>query len=347
MNVGFVINDLSRENPKYTTVGLGFTAERLGHGAWFIDVTDFTYDPDGSVCAHARRFDGKVETQEEYRQGLTSDQALAMRIDIGELDVLMLRHDPAEEGEGRAWAQYSPILFGQLAARAGTVVLNDPRTLAGALNKTYFQQFPETLRPRTLISRNKDEIRSFIEKEGGRAVLKPLQGSGGRNVFLVENGASGNLNQMTEAIAREGYVVAQEYLSGAVHGDVRLFVMNGQPLTAEGRVAAIRRVNAGGDIRSNIHAGGHPQAAEVTEEMMLVVETVRPKLVKDGMFLVGLDIVGNKLMEVNVFSPGGLHMMNDLYGVDFYRPVIEALCRKSAVRDHYRRSIDNIELATL
>lgn len=88
-------------------------------------------------------------------------------------------------------------------------------------------------------------------------------------------------------------------------------------------------------------------SVEVTQEMIEIVETVRPKLVKDGMFLVGLDIVGNKLMEVNVFSPGGLHTMSDLYGVNFFVPVIEALEKKAVVRSHYRVSIDNIELATL
>src|SRR5690606_3656498 len=127
-----------------------------------------------------------------------------------ELDVLLMRHDPAEEAERRAWAQYSPILFGQLAARAGTVVLNDPRALACALNKTYFQQFPEVVRPRTLISRNKDEIWSFIEAQGGTVVLKPLQGSGGKNVFLIKNGDASNLNQITEVISNQGYVVVQE-----------------------------------------------------------------------------------------------------------------------------------------
>src|SRR5690606_26577284 len=159
--------------------------------------------------------------------------------------------------------QFSPILFAQLAARDGAVVLNDPGTLASAMNKTYFQQFPESVRPRTLISRSKTEIRRFIDSENGNAVLKPLQGSGGRNVFLVKDGDSSNLNQIIEAISVDGYVVAQEYLAYAMHGDVRLFVMNGQPLRVEERYAALRRVSGNGDMRSNIHAGGHPEAVEV------------------------------------------------------------------------------------
>jgi glutathione synthase len=203
------------------------------------------------------------------------------------------------------------------------------------------------VRPRTLISRNKPELARFIDEQGGVAVLKPLQGSGGRNVFLVRKGELGNLNQIIEAIAGQGYVVAQEYLDRAAGGDVRLFIMNGQALCVDGRCAALKRVNSTGDIRSNIHAGAKPEPVEVTQEMLHLVETVRPKLVKDGMFLVGLDIVGDKLVEVNVFSPGGLHTLNELYGVDFFVPVIQALERKANVRSNYRKSIANIELATL
>lgn len=347
MKIAFVVNDLATENPKYTTVGLGHTANRLGHEAWFISVTDFSYDPSGRVCGHAVSIEGDFDGQVDYFRALVGDHGIRERIDFSDIDILFMRHDPAEDAERRPWAQYSPILFGQLAARAGTVVVNDPCSLASALNKTYFQHFPEIVRPRTLISHNKAEIRRFIDELGGTAVLKPLQGSGGKNVFLVKDGDAGNLNQITEVIASQGYVVAQEYLAEASNGDVRLFLMNGVPLTAEGRTAALQRVNTAGDIRSNIHAGGEPRPVEVTPQMLSLVETVRPKLVKDGMFLVGLDIVGDKLMEVNVFSPGGLQTMGKMYAVDFFVPVIEALERKAAVRTHYRRTIDNIELATL
>jgi glutathione synthase len=123
--------------------------------------------------------------------------------------------------------------------------------------------------------------------------------------------------------------------------------MNGQPLCVGGRYAAIRRIAADGEVRNNVHAGGRVEPVEVTEEMLGLVEAVRPKLVKDGMFLVGLDMVGNKLMEVNVFTPGGLHAISEVYGVDFARAVIEALERKTCVRRNYRTSIDNVDLATL
>jgi glutathione synthase len=95
-------------------------------------------------------------------------------------------------------------------------------------------------------------------------------------------------------------------LPEAKAGDVRLFVMNGKPLERDGNYAAFRRVPAKGEVRSNIHVAGTAERVEVTKTMLSVAEMVRPKLVQDGMFLVGLDIVGNKLLEINVFTPGGL-----------------------------------------
>jgi glutathione synthase len=192
------------------------------------------------------------------------------------------------------------------------------------LNKTYFQGFPDEVRPKTLITRDAPDIKAFIQEHAGTAVLKPLQGSGGRSVFLVRP-ESKNVNQMIEAVARDGYVVCQEYLEEAVDGDIRMFVMNGEPLMSEGKYAAFRRVGAANDMRSNMHVGGKVREADIGERELRLVELVRPRLVQDGMFLVGLDIVGDKLMEVNVFSPGGLGSARALAGVDFTSAVIEAV----------------------
>jgi glutathione synthase len=123
--------------------------------------------------------------------------------------------------------------------------------------------------------------------------------------------------------------------------------MNGEPLCHEGRYAAFRRVNRGADLRSNMHVGGKARRVKVTDEMLEVAEAVRPRLIDDGLFLVGLDIVGSKLMEVNVFSPGGLGSCQTLYDVNFAEAVISALERKVALRPHYGNALDNARLATL
>lgn len=346
MKLVFVVNDIQLEKPTYTTTLLSMKAASLGHEVWTTGVGEFVYDPTGEVCAHAHRCPGQgYETAEQYLAILRTEAKRA-RISIDDADIVMLRYDPADEANLRPWAQTAGVVFAQLASR-NTIVLNDPRSLANALSKTYFQLFPEEVRPRTLISRDADEIKAFVQAEGGKCVLKPLQGSGGTNVFLVDDHERANINQMIDAIRRDGYVVAQEYLPAAVQGDVRLIVMNGRPLEHAGKVALIRRVNTSGDMRSNTRAGATVEPVELTEEMVRLVETVRPQLVKDGMFLVGLDIVGDKLMEVNVFSTGSLQSATTLQGVDFSAAIIDALEKKVGYRHYYRGNIDNTEFATL
>ena len=347
MKMAFVVNDVNTEQPQYTTTRLAMAATRMGHEVSMMGVGDFAHCVDGSVGANARSTPGtRYKSLETYLGALQSDARME-RISVDELDVLVMRNDPAEDATDRPWAVASGILFAQLSVAKGVLVVNDPASLAKAVNKTYFQHFPEAVRPRTLISRDADEIAAFVSDLGDSAVLKPLQGSGGSGVFLVSGSESANLNQMIEAVSRDGYIVAQEYLPEAANGDVRLFVMNGEPLRHEGRFAAFRRVNRGADLRSNMHVGGKARRVKVTEEMLEVAEAVRPRLIDDGLFLVGLDIVGSKLMEVNVFSPGGLGSCQNLYDVNFAEPVIAALERKVALRPHYGRTLDNTRLATL
>jgi glutathione synthase len=115
----------------------------------------------------------------------------------------------------------------------------------------------------------------------------------------------------------------------------------------DGKYAAFRRVNKTGDARSNMHSGGESEPVEVTDKMLRLVEIVRPKLVADGMFLVGLDIVEDKLIEINVFSPGGLGSASQFSELDFPAIVIEELERKSQHRRYYGARMTNVELATL
>ncbi|MGB7858959.1 MAG: glutathione synthase, partial [Acidimicrobiia bacterium] len=230
--------------------------------------------------------------------------------------------------------------------RNGVIVLNDPNGLAKAQNKMYFQTFPEEVRPETVITRDREELKSFV-KDRGIAVLKPLQGSGGEGVFLMRADDVANANQIIDAVTRDGYVIAQEYLTKAEQGDTRLFLMNGTPLRHRGRYAAFRRIRHGGDMRSNVHAGGRLGKATIGDEALALAEMVRPKLVQDGMFLVGLDIVGDKLMEINVFSPGGLGSAQKQEGVNFTESVLDSLENKVKYMSYYKRRFDNREMATL
>jgi len=348
MKIGFVINDIDTEKPSYSTTRLALAAHQLGHEAWLMGVGDFSYEPDGTLSAHARS--GGTKQYKSLERYLDDVQGGAGKVELvccQDLDVVMLRNDPADDAVDRPWACTAGAAFGQLIAAGGTLVVNDPGHLSQALSKAYFQHFPEIVRPRTLISRDESVITEFVAELGGRAVLKPLQGSGGSGVFMVSDEESPNLKQIIDAVARDGYVVTQEFLPQAVEGDVRVFLLNGEPLVVDGHVAAFRRVNEGPDLRSNMSVGGKAQKAELTAEMAHLVDVIRPKLIDDGMYLVGVDVVGDKLMEVNVFSPGGLGSCQRLYGGNFAEAVIQDLERKVSMIGHYGTELGNCRLATL
>jgi glutathione synthase len=348
MRIGFIVNDINTEESGFTTMRLGQSAVNLGYEAWVMGVGDLIYEHDDSIGAFARSVPkNSYKTSAAFLDDLKGKKAKVEKISVDDLDVLMLRNNPADDAIGRPWAVTVAIEFARLAARRGVVVVNDPNGLAKAGSKLYFQLFPEAVRPTTVITRDRDEIKAFVKSMNGTAVLKPLMGSGGASVFLVRPHDVPNLNQMIDAVSRDGYVIAQEYLPAAEEGDKRLFIMNGRPLRVKGKYAAFRRRRSGGDMRSNIHAGGKKAEGEITDVDLRIAEMVRPKLVQDGMFLVGLDIVGDKLMEINVFSPGGLGSAQSFAKINFSRYVVEALARKVEYMRYYGRNFDNVDMCTL
>ena len=348
MRIAFFVNSIEGEHPRYTTTALALAALTRGHDICYLTPGDFVLRPDDSLLVRARTLPGrgykKVDT---LYQALQGDGARSETMDVRELDVLMLRNDPSQDAAERPWAASAGPMFGRLAAARGVLVLNDPDGLALAENKLYLQGFPPEVRPASLISKSIEEIRAFIDEQPGGVILKPLQGSGGRNVFKIGSSGDSNLNQIFEAVSGEGYLIAQSYIPEAVAGDVRLFVMNGVPLQRDGKYAAMRRVPASGEHRSNMHASGTAEKVKVSEHALAAAEMVRPKLVQDGLFLVGLDLVGDKILEINVFTPGGLLSIGEMYRTDFAERVVQALEAKLQVRSSYGDAISNRALATM
>jgi glutathione synthase len=347
MRIGFLVNEIATEKAGFTTTRLACEAINQGHEIFLFGVGDLAYDSDEYIRARSRTVSKKsYASHETFFKEIQGPKAVTQRITVDDLDVLMLRNVPSDDFIKRPWAATTATEFGRIAMRHGVIVLNDPNGLAKASSKIYLQLFPEDVRPHTLITRDNSEIKAFA-KDMGTIVLKPLQGSGGASVFLVRPEDLPNINQMIDAVSRDGYVIAQEYLPAASEGDTRLFMMNGRPLLVKGKYAAFRRVRHGDDMRSNIHAGGKLAPAQVTEEALRIAEIVRPKLVQDGMFLIGLDVVGDKLMEINVFSPGGLGSIQKMTKINFCRVVIHALQRKVDYMKFYGRNFGNVEMNTL
>jgi glutathione synthase len=349
MLIAFFVNAIEDEYPRYTTTLLAYEASRRGHDVCYLTPGDFVMSADDGMHVHARVVP-PAKTRSRSGENFFKDLKEAKKtrlVDISDIDVLMLRNDPSNDALERPWAEDVGIQFGRRAAQRGVLVLNDPGSLSQAMNKLYFQSFPREVRAETLITRHPADVKKFAKKHGGKIVLKPLQGSGGQGVFLVDGKSASNLNQMIDAISRDGYIIAQTYVPEADKGDIRLFLMNGRPLEVDGKYAAMRRVGAKDDIRSNIHAGGKAKAARITERELRVAELIRPKLLKDGMFLVGIDIIGDTILEVNVFSPGNLHSCSEMAGVNFAEAIMSSIERKVEIGSEFPGHFDNRTLAVM
>lgn len=350
MLIAFFVNALEDEYLRYTTTVLAHECARRGHDVCYITPGDFVFSPDDRMRVHARMVPAaktRTRTLEKFFKDVQSVARKTKRIDVTDIDVLMLRNDPSRDATERPWAEDAGIQFGRRAVERGVMVLNDPGSLSKAMNKLYFQSFPSEVRAQTLITRMPADIKEFAKQHGGKVVLKPLQGSGGQGVFLVNARNAANLNQMIEAISRDGYVIAQAYVPEAEKGDIRFFLMNGRPLAVDGKYAAMRRVSSKDDIRSNIHAGGKAVPVKITERELRVAELIRPKLIADGMFLVGIDIIGDTILEVNVFSPGNLQSCSDMAGVNFASEVLGSIERKVEIAAEFPGQFDNRTLAML
>ena len=345
MKLAFVINNVESCMFYDTTISLGMTACNRGHEVFYSTVGDAIYYTNGHIAASAIKLKGKFKDLHEFVAAVKDEKATRTKITTEDLDCLYLRNNPSDDIE-RPWAKFAGILFGQFAEKQGVLVVNHPDTLAYAhVDKMYFEHFPEDIRPASLITRQYDEIEAFYKEHNSKIILKPLEGSGGKDVFLADKKES-NLKQIVEAISRSGYVIAQEYMPDAKNGDVRFFMMNGKAMMYKDKYAAFRRVNDK-DIRSNMHAGGKAVKAEVTKRMLEICEIMGPKLRQDGIFCAGLDIVGDKLIELNITSPGGLAAASRLEGVDFNEAMIMSIENKLRHKKYYGNSIPNKDLAVM
>lgn len=349
MRIAFVVNDIQTEVADFTTTQLALAAVNRGHDVFYINVGDFALHLDNHTYAHAI-----VPSKNHHRSPQVflkemQKQTAREKISVDELNVLMIRNDPSLDAIARPWARMAAINFGRFAMQHDVLVLNDPNGLDLAFTKLYLKLLPDWVYPRTLITRNKGDIKSFIREEGGYGILKPLFASGGRGVFVVRPQDEPNINQMIEAVARDGFVIAQEFLPEGVKGDTRLFVINGEPLRTKGHIAAIHRQRKEGDkdIRSNMSAGAIAVKAEVTDQMLALLDAVRPFLIQNGIFFAGLDIVDNKLLEINLLSPGGVDSACKLEGVNFFAEIIKAIEFKVNYLNQYPDKYDNVKVATL
>ncbi len=327
MRLAFVVTEVETEVDEYTTTRLARAAARGGHETWYVGVGDLELGSDGSFAARARSARwARGDTLETFMERIKACDA--ERIVMDDVDAVFLRNESIDDLQERAWASPLGVVFGQMLSARGVTVVNDPTTLHRATSKLYLEEFPERVRPRSLVTRDPEAIERFVA-EVGHSVVKPLYGAKGRNVFMIEGPGETNLAQMTEAVLQDGYAIAQEFIDGGEDGDARIFLLEGRILERDGKLAAFRRVPTGNDPRANISAGGRSVPLDVGAEELGIVEAMSDKLVADGLFLVGIDVIGGKVVEINAESPGGMQSVERLYEVDVAETVIDALERRA------------------
>ena len=329
MRLALFVNDVATEVDEYTSTRLARAAAQGGHEVWYVGVGDVELgESDGQLVARARAAElDEDDTLESFMKRIKERDA--ERIVLDDLDAVLLRNESIDELQERPWASPLAVVFGQMLKARGVTVVNDPMSLIRAGSKLYLEEFPERIRPRSLVTRDPDAIRRFVGRVG-RSVVKPLYGAKGRNVFMIEDEGDANLAQMTEAVLQDGYAIVQEFVDGGEHGDARIFLLEGQILERDGKLAAFRRVPNGNDPRANISAGGRSVPLEIGDVERGIVEAMSEKLVADGMYFVGIDVIGEKVVEINPESPGGMQSIERLYEIDVCPTVIEALERRPA-----------------
>ena len=221
-------------------------------------------------------------------------------------------------------AHDTALLLARLARHRGVLVVNDPEGLMRARSKLYLAELAPRFRPETMVSRNPEQLSRFVRSRAQPTVVKPLAGSRGRDVFIVD-GSSRNLRGMADVVTRQDYGVAQSFVPGAEQGDTRVVVLEGNILEHGGFPAAIRRVPASDDFRSNLHAGGRAEPAVISDGQRAAITSLAPLMRRDGLFLVGVDFIGETIIEINVFATGGLRDAERFSGVDFCEVILAAL----------------------
>jgi len=252
--------------------------------------------------------------------GHHADVGEPRRADLdGAFDLVFQRKDPPVD---TAYATATQILA--LCKRA--LVLNRPAGILTANEKLYALHFAD-LMPETLVARETRAFLDFLEQMDGEMIVKPLDGRGGEGIFHVRRDDR-NLYSILEQTTRFGtrLAMAQRYLAAVRRGDKRILLLEGEPL------GAVLRVPAEGETRANLHVGGRPEKAALDADDRRIVERLRPWLARDGLFLVGIDVIGGRLTEVNVTSPTGLQEMNALDGARYEERVIERVEERIAER---------------
>lgn len=299
---------------KDTTFAMMREAQRRGHTVSACEVTDIAWTSGGRVRAQVRDIVLTGDPQRWFDAGATGlDRRPSV---LADFDAIVMRKDPPFDSE----FFYATHLLEQ-AEREGARVFNKPRSLRDHPEKLAIMEFPQFTGP-TLVTRNAQDVRQF-HAEHRDIILKPLDGMGGMGIFRVKDDGL-NLGSIIETLNRDGAqsVMVQRFLPAIEHGDKRVLLIDGQPVPF-----CLARIPQGGEVRGNLAAGGKGVAQPLSDSDRLIAETLGPVLAARGLLLVGLDIIGDRVTEINVTSPTCFQQIHDQTGFNVAGMMIDALER--------------------
>ena len=289
-----------------TTFVFMLEAQKRGHAVLYVDPGDLTIEQ-GRPAARVT----PVTLRAEKGNHVDLGDARTVILD-DEVDVAFQRKDPPVDAAYIAATQI-------LGTCQKTLTLNHPESVLAFNEKLFAVHFPD-LMPITSVTKNIADLRQFMKARGGEMIVKPLDGKGGEGIFHLVEGEK-NITSILEQSTQFGTraVMAQEYLPAIREGDKRILLLEGELL------GAVLRVPAPKEVRANLHVGGTAEKAELTAADLKIIERVGPVLKRHGLFFVGIDVIGDRLTEINVTSPTGVQEINTLDNTCLEAKVMDAV----------------------
>ncbi|GAA5194048.1 glutathione synthase [Ferrimonas gelatinilytica] len=308
IKLGIVMDPISSINiKKDTSFAFLLEAQQRGYELHYMEMADL-YLLQGEARASMRPLQVEENPQQWFTLGEAADHPLA------DLDVILMRKDPPFDTE----YIYATYLL-ERAEEQGTLIVNKPQSLRDCNEKLFTAWFAEHT-PTTLVSRSPAQIRAF-HREHGDIIIKPLDGMGGASIFRVKADGD-NLGVIIETLTQHGQVftMVQKFIPDIRDGDKRILMVDGEPVPY-----CLARIPQGGETRGNLAAGGRGEARPLSESDWAIARSVAPELKKRGLIFVGLDVIGDRLTEVNVTSPTCVREIDAAFGTNISALLMDAI----------------------
>jgi len=311
LRVGIVMDPIESITPyKDSSLAMLLEAERREAEIHYFRQSDLRIIS-GTALGRSQRLNVEDERTSWWRFGAEQE------IDLGDLDVILMRKDPPFDME----YIYTTYILDR-AKQAGALIMNDPQALRNMNEKVFTAWFPDCA-PTTLITRSMDEMRGFLA-EHGHVVIKPLEGMGGRSIFVIKDGDK-NANVVFETLTDYGqrFAMAQTYIPEISLGDKRILLMDGEPVPY-----ALARIPSADDNRGNLVMGAVGKGQELSDRDLEICARVGPVLKENGVIFAGIDVIGDYLTEVNVTSPTGMREIDQQFGINTAGLMFDAIERR-------------------